>query len=458
VKKRKVSQAQKRQRRCRDERYSGRRALAGNGLADLFEFSPLAYFGVGPDSRIRLLNAAACRLLGLPDPPVAGSLFAAAVAAESQAVFKDFLASMFAGAGRGSCELRLSPAGRCSSVPVFVEAVADIQRRLCNLVITDLGVSKTRQDSLREQKEFFRLVAENVDGFIAVLDSHGRRVYNSPSYARLVGERDISGSNSFADVHPADRARVEQAFCQTIASGVGQRLEYRFMKADGGTLMMESNGGVVHDRDGRVKYVVVVSRDITERKAAEARVHHLAFYDSLTQLPNRLTLEDRLHHAMASSKRSGRYGALLFIDLDHFKEVNDAHGHGAGDLLLIQAVERIVRSVRETDTVARFGGDEFVVMLGELDVDLAPSMAQAEQVAEKIRSAIAEPYVLSVVTAEEAGMSVECHCTASIGVTLFLNHEHSLDELLQLADIAMYRAKGGGRDRVCYTDLSEKNH
>jgi diguanylate cyclase (GGDEF)-like protein len=216
--------------------------------------------------------------------------------------------------------------------------------------------------------------------------------------------------------------------------------------------MMESNGGVVHDRDGQVKYVVVVSHDITERKAAEAKVHHLAFFDSLTQLPNRLMLKDRLQHAMALSKRSGRYGALLFIDLDHFKEVNDAHGHGVGDLLLVQAVERIVLCVRETDTVARFGGDEFVVMLGELDVDFAPSMAQAELVAEKIRAAIAEPYFLSVTAGENAGLAIECHCTASIGVTLFLNHERSLDDLLQLADVAMYRAKESGRDRVCYTE------
>ena len=425
--------------------------------ADLLAFSPLAYFSIGPDSHIRLLNRAGCRLLGWPGLQLNGQLLAASVASESLVAFTAFLARIFAGGGHDTCELKLRPAGKCTAIPVFVEAVADIQRQLCNLVITDLSVWKSREDSLREQKEFFRLIAENIDGFIAVLDSQGRRVYNSPSYARLLGDRDISGSNSFADVHPADRDRVEQAFCQTIATGSGQRLEYRFMKVDGDTLVMESNGGVVHDSAGRVKYVVVVSRDITERKAAEAKVHHLAFYDSLTQLPNRLMLKDRLQYAMASSKRSGRYGALLFIDLDHFKEVNDAYGHGAGDLLLIQVVERIIRSVREMDTVARFGGDEFVVMLGELDVDFAPSMAQAELVAEKIRSAIAEPYFLLVTAGENAGVTVESHCTASIGVTLFLNHEHSLDELLQLADIAMYRAKESGRNRVCYTELSAKS-
>lgn len=457
MKNRKLHSGVRGKRQWRDAQSIVSRSAAVHDIADLLEFSPLAYFSIGPDSSIRLLNRAGCRLLGLPDMQVDGQLLAAFIASESQAAFKVFLAGIFAGASHDSCELKLKPAGKSAVIPVFVEAVADLQRQLCNLLVTDLGASKLRENSLREQREFFRLVAENVDGFIAVLDRQGRRIYNSPSYARLVGKRDISGSNSFADVHPADRDRVEQAFCQTIASGVGQRLEYRFKTEDGGTLMMESNGGVVHDNDGQVKYVVVVSHDITERKAAEARVHRLAFFDSLTQLPNRLMLKDRLQHAMALSKRNGRYGALLFIDLDHFKEVNDAHGHCVGDLLLVQVVERIVMCVRETDTVARFGGDEFVVMLGELDVDFSPSMAQAELVAEKIRSAIAEPYFLSVTAGENAGLAVESHCTASIGVTLFLDHEHSLDELLQLADVAMYRAKGSGRDRICYTELPARS-
>lgn len=386
----------------------------------------------------------------MPAGQLKGQQLAAYVAADSLSVFNVFLAAMFAGAQCEACEINFSPVGKASPIAVSIEAVSDVQAQVCNLSVTDITARKRTEDALREQKEFFRLIAENVDGFIAVLDSAGRRIYNSPSYASLLGEQNVSGSNSFADIHPADRERVEQAFSQTIATGHGQHLEYRFVTIDGKLRHMESVGGVVRDNAGQVKYVVVVSHDITERKSAEAKIHHLAFYDPLTQLPNRLTLNDRLQQAMAASKRSGRYGALLFIDLDNFKPVNDAHGHGAGDLLLIQTASRISRCVREMDTVARFGGDEFVVMLGELNVDFAPSMLEARQVAEKIRLAIAEPYFLEITTGDGLCKKIEHLCTASLGVTLFLNHEHSQEEIIQLADAAMYRAKDGGRDQICY--------
>ena len=315
----------------------------------------------------------------------------------------------------------------------------------------DISGRKCTEDALREQKEFFRLIAESIEGFIAVLDTEGRRIYNSPSYARLVGERNLIGTTSFLDVHPADRERVMQAFRESVVSGIGQHLDYRFMTPDGGIRLMESHGGVIRDEQGQVKYVVVVTHDVTERKAAEEKIHHLAFYDALTQLPNRLMLNDRLQQAMAASKRSGRYGALMFLDLDDFKPVNDVHGHGVGDRLLVQAADRIGRCVRETDTVARFGGDEFVVMLGELNVDLGPSMLEAGMVADKIRLAVAEPYVLDVRGKDGLLTRCELHCTVSIGVALFLDHEFTDEEIIKLADIAMYRAKEAGRDCVRFS-------
>ncbi|PKO92326.1 MAG: hypothetical protein CVU16_07030 [Betaproteobacteria bacterium HGW-Betaproteobacteria-10] len=422
----------------------------GHRFADLYEFAPVGYLSVAADSRIRLCNRAAASLLDLPGAKLNGQFLAAYVAPDAVSTFNTFLARMFADDGRQSCEIRLLPKHRRRPLVVLIEAVTDREMKMCNLAISDISALKNAEEALREQKEFFRLVAENIDGFIAVLDSQGRRIYNSPSYMRLLGERDTTGSISFADVHPADRGRVEEAFCQTIATGVGQHLEYRFMTKNGDVCLMESHGSVVCDALGQVKYVVVLSRDITERQEAAEKIHHLAFHDLLTQLPNRLTLHDRLQHAMAASKRSGRYGALLFLDLDHFKPLNDAHGHEAGDRLLIEAAQRIVKCVREMDTVARFGGDEFVVMLGELDVDFSASLAQAELVAEKIRAALADPYFLDTVTCAGLTRRVEHRCTASIGVTLFLNHERSLEEVLKSADRAMYQSKAGGRDRVSY--------
>ena len=155
---------------------------------------------------------------------------------------------------------------------------------------------------------------------------------------------------------------------------------------------------------------------------------------------------------MAASKRSGHYGALMFLDLDNFKPLNDVHGHAVGDLLLIEVARRLTSCVREVDTVARFGGDEFVVMLSELDQDTAESTAQAAIIAEKIRAALFEPYLLAVKCEDETEITVEHHCAASIGVVAF-NSEVNTEDLIKWADIAMYQAKEGGRNRVHFYGL-----
>jgi diguanylate cyclase (GGDEF)-like protein len=202
------------------------------------------------------------------------------------------------------------------------------------------------------------------------------------------------------------------------------------------------------DENGNVLGTTGFACDITERKKSEELIHQLAYYDALTQLPNRRLLKDRLGQAMAASARSGRYGALMFLDLDNFKPLNDTHGHEVGDLLLIEVARRITDGVREMDTVARFGGDEFVVMLSELHVDIAEATALANMVAEKIHSALADPYVLSVQRDGKADATVEHHCTASIGVVLFINHEATEEDILKWADLAMYQAKDEGRNLI----------
>ena len=155
---------------------------------------------------------------------------------------------------------------------------------------------------------------------------------------------------------------------------------------------------------------------------------------------------------MAANTRSGCYGAVLFLDLDNFKPLNDQHGHETGDLLLIEVAERLKRCVREMDTVARFGGDEFVVMISELAVDRDESIAQAGIVAEKIRTVLAAPYSLVIQRDGKTEKAITHHCTASIGVTLFFDHEASKDEILKCADAAMYHAKAAGRNRVRFHD------
>lgn len=188
-------------------------------------------------------------------------------------------------------------------------------------------------------------------------------------------------------------------------------------------------------------YVLGLVRDITERKQVEQQIRDLAYFDVLTQLPNRRLLMDRLGHALATSDRSQSYGALMILDLDHFKTLNDTQGHDVGDRLLVEVSQRLAANVRQQDSVCRLGGDEFVVLLEGLGADEAHAASQAEAIAEKVRFALNQPYALDV-----SGMKF--HSTTSIGLALFRGQGASSEMLMKQADVALYQAKDGGRNLV----------
>jgi len=199
----------------------------------------------------------------------------------------------------------------------------------------------------------------------------------------------------------------------------------------------------VKDNRGEVTHYVATQTDVTQRKEDEAKIMHLAFYDPLTQLPNRRLLLDRLQQAAAASVRNQRGGALLFIDLDNFKTLNDTLGHEVGDILLRQVGERLAACVRENDTAARLGGDEFVVLLEDLSCDLRETATKAETVGEKILASLNQLYTV---------MNHEYQGSVSIGITLFNSHASSADELMKQADLAMYEAKAAGRNTLRFFD------
>lgn len=203
------------------------------------------------------------------------------------------------------------------------------------------------------------------------------------------------------------------------------------------------NISAVKDRDGVVTNYIGTHYDISERKKAEDKINELAFFDPLTHLPNRRLLLDRLNQAMTAGHRNGDSGAVLLIDLDHFKMLNDSLGHHRGDLLLAHVAQRLAKSIREGDTVARLGGDEFVVVLGGLSARAEEAAGQVENVGKKILHALNEKYLLG---------DVEHHTTASIGVTLFQGHGTSIDDLLKQADLAMYKSKDRGRNALHFFD------
>jgi diguanylate cyclase (GGDEF)-like protein/PAS domain S-box-containing protein len=194
---------------------------------------------------------------------------------------------------------------------------------------------------------------------------------------------------------------------------------------------------------GEESVVLFMVQDITLRKQSEEEIHRLAFYDPLTQLPNRRLLHERLIQSMSISARTGKYSALMFIDLDNFKTLNDTQGHDVGDLLLKEVALRLSKSVRAGDTVARLGGDEFVVALEALSSITTEAANQSEVIAEKIRYELSQPYLLK---------EIEHNSSPSIGVSLFRGHQSNLDEILKQADLAMYQAKSTGRNKVCFFD------
>lgn len=323
-----------------------------------------------------------------------------------------------------------------------------------NRLLEALVEERTR--TLHESEAFYRLLTEDSLDVIWRADSELRITYISPSDEHFRGFKadEVVGHHVLELFNEEGAAIVTEAWRKRQQAELeGKRLGFVSFDAphlckDGSVIWGEVFSKAVRDENGKIIGFHGITREITKRKQMQDQIRQLAFYDTLTQLPNRRLLIDRLNQTLAASKRSKHYGALMFVDLDNFKPLNDKHGHFVGDLLLIEVAIRLKSCVREMDTVARFGGDEYVVMLGDLDTDKAKSIAHATLIAEKIRIRLSDAYLLNVTREGEDERIVEHHCSASIGVLVFLDHQFSSDDILKCADIAMYQAKAAGRNTV----------
>lgn len=319
-----------------------------------------------------------------------------------------------------------------------------------------LGTLHLRENALRASESHFRLLTERASDVVWQLDHRLNILYISPADEKLRGIKhaDVVG-RPFPEMSPEEeRPLIVQAF-ETLAQASAQdetaTFVFRQTCSNGAQIWTEILASADRQSDGSISGFHGITRNITERRQMEEKIRQLAFHDALTGLPNRRLMMDRLQQAIATCRRNQQQGALLFIDLDNFKPLNDRYGHTAGDLLLIEVAARLRSCLRETDSVARFGGDEFVVLLGAIDGHKDSAMSQVERIADKIRDTLAAPYILTVVQDDAPPRIVEHRCTASIGITLFDDTRDNPAELLRWADRAMYTAKEHGRNRLAFS-------
>jgi diguanylate cyclase (GGDEF)-like protein/PAS domain S-box-containing protein len=260
---------------------------------------------------------------------------------------------------------------------------------------------------------------------------------------------EVIGKMHFSDLlDEAGKKLFQISFPKFIAAGYIQDLEFNINAKNGQSMMVSVSATALKNEQGNLVMTRSVMHDISERKKLQNQINLMAYYDALTQLPNRRLLLDRLSQELQTIKRGGLYGALIFIDLDNFKPLNDLHGHDSGDFLLREAGRRIKACLREMDTVARIGCDEFVALISQLEGDEANAIAQAGMVAEKIRLALAEPYRIDTLNDQKNGVTVKYQCFSSIGVAVFAGKTEDIDVILKVADTMMYEAKNLGRNQV----------
>jgi len=337
---------------------------------------------------------------------------------------------------------------------------------LATLILVAVGVVVMTKEQaevrLVHNQAFSRGILNAIISEIAVLDHRGVIIEVNDAWQRFaIANSSVPGTPAPATglgtnyLEICDSAASQSAAATSARDGIRQILD-----GSATNFSMEYDCHCPHQQrwfmmtvaplGTHSRMAVVVHTDITERILAEQRIRAMAYHDPLTKLPNRSLLADRLAQAQAGNRRSGRHGALMFLDLDNFKALNDRHGHALGDLLLMEVARRLKECVREADTVARVGGDEFVVMLNSLNSDLAVAEKEAATIAETVRQALAQPYHLDGETGSLTAAKITHNCTVSIGVALFGSVEISQDDILHRGDQAMYLAKDGGRNRVCF--------
>ncbi len=320
-----------------------------------------------------------------------------------------------------------------------------------NLLLSqEISERKQAELALTMSEHNYRELVDNANVIILRMAFDGTVTYFNEYAERFFGysREEIMGRHVVGTIVPYIESGSDRNLSEVVKAILANTQNYQSnenenITKDGRRVFIHWINRVLFDAQHNPIAVLSIGQDVTERKNAEERIHALAFYDPLTGLPNRRLILDRLHQAIFQHQRNGCYGALLFIDLDNFKLINDSLGHSVGDQLLIQVAHRLESVVSAGDSVARLGGDEFIIMLEDLDADMTLAVKQAKSAAKVILNALAQPYSL---------VSQESHITSSIGIALFQDKQDSVDSLLKRADLAMYQAKIAGRNAIRFFD------
>ncbi|WP_415259192.1 EAL domain-containing protein [Thauera phenylacetica] len=395
-----------------------------------------------PDTTLLTCNERYAELLGAEAASLPGSRWIDNVPETRRAEVNATIARMLQGAGTLTTDRRLRQADgrtrwlRWLDLPVFDEDGRCVEVRSIG---QDITAHKEAELRLRQ----LALAVEQSPNAIVITDTAGRIEYVNEAFVRSTGytaDEAIGRNPRILNAGRTPAATYDDLWA-TLERGEVWRGEFINTRKDGGTYTELATIAPIKQADGGVSHYVAIKEDITERREAEARIRQLAYYDTLTGLPNRSLMWDHLRHAIAASERSGSGGMLLLLDLDHFKLLNDTQGHQAGDALLREVARRLRAALREEDTVARLGDDDFAIVVENLGEDRDEAIAHAEKIAEHLHRAVTAPCELGLA-------SGAYHVGASLGLTLFRGRTESADGLLKQAEVAVARAKDDGRNLI----------
>ena len=412
----------------------------GAQFSQIFENTSEGIFILDREGRFETVNGAFCAITGYSEADIVGQDHHCLLLPQPGRPTPEFMEELADG-GHWRGELWLQRRdGQVFPAALTLSPVCDGNRRLVQVVglCADITERKGREIALLESEKRFRDFMEFAPVGMAIVNLDGRLGKVNQALCQILGySREALERLSFEDLTPDEDLAADLAMWRRLRQGEMPvwQAEKRYLRSDGSPVWVELTAAVLRSTQGVAQCFDVQVEDISERRRDQEKIRQLAYFDALTGLPNRRLLQDRLEQALLRARRHQQQVGVLFLDLDHFKQVNDVHGHEVGDELLSAAARRLTRCVRQGDTVARQGGDEFIVVLAEVG---AP--AGVIRAAETIIASLAAPYELG-----QARIRVDV-ITASVGIALFPAHGSDSQTLMKHADLAMYAAKQAGRN------------